>query len=127
MTINAWLQIGLLIVLLLALVKPLGWYMARVYENKPCGLDPLLAPLERALYRVCAIRPSEEMDWKGYATAMLWFNAVGMLLLYGMQRLQTYLPLNPAGLQAARQISPSIRRPALPRIPTGKPIAGKRR
>ncbi|MBV6468371.1 MAG: Potassium-transporting ATPase potassium-binding subunit [Nitrospirae bacterium] len=101
MTINAWLQIGLLIVLLLALVKPLGWYMARVYENKPCGLDPLLAPLERALYRVCAIRPSEEMDWKGYATAMLWFNAVGMLLLYGMQRLQTYLPLNPAGLQAA--------------------------
>jgi K+-transporting ATPase ATPase A chain len=87
-------------VVLLALVKPLGWYMARVYEGKPCGLDFFLGPLERALYRLCGVRPTDEMDWKRYGIAMLLFNAAGFFFLYGLQRLQSLLPLNPAELGA---------------------------
>ena len=98
MTINGLVQIGLYFVVLLALVKPLGWYMARVYENKPCGLDRLLAPVERAIYRMCGIRPMDEMSWKIYSIAMLLFNAAGLLFLYGLQRVQHLLPLNPANL-----------------------------
>lgn len=101
MTINGVTQIGLYVVVLLALAKPLGWYMARVYAAKPCGLDRLFGPLERALYRVCGIRPTAEMDWKTYGLAMLLFNAAGLLFLYGLQRVQGFLPLNPAGLGAA--------------------------
>lgn len=98
MTINGLVQIGLYFVVLLALVKPLGWYMARVYEGRPCGLDPVLGPVERVIYRFCGIRPADEMNWKNYGLAMLLFNAAGLLFLYGLQRLQHLLPLNPAGL-----------------------------
>jgi K+-transporting ATPase ATPase A chain len=98
MTTNAILQVIVFFAALLALVKPLGWYMARVYEGKPCGLDPLLGPLERAMYRLCGVRPTDEMDWKHYGVAMLCFNAAGLLFLYGLQRLQSLLPLNPANL-----------------------------
>lgn len=98
MTTNAVLQVLVFFGVLLALVKPLGWYMARVYEGKPCGLDPLLGPLERAMYRLCGVRPTDEMDWKHYGMAMLFFNAAGLLFLYGLQRLQSLLPLNPANL-----------------------------
>jgi K+-transporting ATPase ATPase A chain len=101
MTINGVTQIGLYFIVLLASAKPLGWYMARVYAAKPCGLDPLFGPLERILYRVCGIRPTAEMDWKTYGFAMLSFNAAGLLFLYGLQRVQGFLPLNPAGLGAA--------------------------
>lgn len=98
MTTNAVLQVLVFFGVLLALVKPLGWYMARVYEGKPCGLDPLLGPLERAMYRLCGVRPTDEMDWKHYGVAMLFFNAAGLFFLYGLQRLQSLLPLNPANL-----------------------------
>ena len=98
MTTNILVQIGLYFLVLLALAKPLGWYMARVYEAKPCGLDVVLGPIERALYRLSGIRPADEMDWKVYGLAMLLFNAAGLLLLYGLQRVQHLLPLNPAGL-----------------------------
>lgn len=101
MTSNGVVQIGLYFVVLLALVKPLGWYMARIYTAKPFGLDRLFGPMERALYRVCGVHPTAEMDWKTYGTAMLLFNAAGLLFLYGLQRLQAFLPLNPAGLGAA--------------------------
>ena len=101
MTINGVTQIGLYFIVLLASAKPLGWYMARVYEAKPCGLDRLFGPLERILYRVCGIRPTAEMDWKTYGFAMLSINADGLLFLYGLQRVQGFLPLNPAGLGAA--------------------------
>ena len=100
MTTNAILQVLVFFVVLLALVKPLGWYMARVYEGKPCGLDRLLGPVERAMYRLCGVRPADEMDWKRYGVAMLLFNAAGLLFLYGLQRLQSLLPLNPANLGA---------------------------
>ena len=98
MATNAILQVIVFFAALLALVKPLGWYMARVYEGKPCGLDPLLGPLERAMYRLCGVRPTDEMDWKHYGVAMLFFNAAGLIFLYGLQRLQSLLPLNPANL-----------------------------
>jgi len=100
MTLNAIAQIAVCLTVLLGLVKPLGWYMARVYEGKPCGLDRLLGPAELALYRLCGIRHANEMDWKTYGIAMLLFNAAGLLFLYGLQRLQHVLPLNPAGLVA---------------------------
>ncbi|MBK9946323.1 MAG: potassium-transporting ATPase subunit KdpA [Nitrospira sp.] len=98
MTTNAILQVIVFFAVLLAFVKPLGWYMARVYEGKPCGLDHLLGPLERAMYRLCGVRPTDEMDWKHYGVAMLFFNAAGLIFLYGLQRLQSLLPLNPANL-----------------------------
>ena len=100
MTANAWLQIALLFGLVVALVKPLGWYMARVYEGKPCGLDRVFGPLERLVYRLCRIKPGDEMDWKAYAKAMLLFNFFGLLAVYALQRLQGFLPLNPAHLGA---------------------------
>jgi K+-transporting ATPase ATPase A chain len=101
MTINGWVQIGIFFLVLLTLAKPFGWYMARVYTAKSCGLDRLFGPLEQALYRLCGIRPTAEMDWKTYGVAMLLFNAAGLLFLYGLQRVQGFLPLNPAGLGAA--------------------------
>ena len=100
MTANGMVQIGLYFVVLLALVKPLGWYMARVYEGQPCGLDRVVGPLERLVYRLCRVRQSEEMDWKTYGIAMLLFNAMGLVALYALQRLQGILPLNPARLGA---------------------------
>jgi K+-transporting ATPase ATPase A chain len=100
MTINGLVQIGLYFVVLLALVKPLGWYMARVYEGQSCGLDRVVGPFERLIYRLCGVRETEEMDWKTYGIAMLLFNAMGLVALYALQRLQGFLPLNPAGLGA---------------------------
>jgi len=100
MTINGVLQIGLYFVVLLALAKPLGWYMARVYQGQACGLDRVLGPLERLVYRLCGVRETEEMDWKTYGIAMLVFNAMGLVALYALQRLQGFLPLNPAGMGA---------------------------
>jgi K+-transporting ATPase ATPase A chain len=90
-------------VVLLALAKPLGRYMARVYEGQPTALDRLLGPLERLIYRLCGVRadrPEAEMDWKTYAFAMLLFNILGLLAVYALQRLQGLLPLNPQGLGA---------------------------
>jgi K+-transporting ATPase ATPase A chain len=100
MTINGLVQIGLYFVVLLALVKPLGWYMARVYEGRPSGLDCVLSPVEHLIYRLSGVRPTDEMDWKTYGIGMLLFNAVGLLTLYALQRLQGILPLNPASFGA---------------------------
>ncbi len=97
MTVNGYLQIGLYLVVLVALTKPLGAYMARVYEGQSTPLDRVLGPVERLLYRLFGIRPDQEMDWKIYAVAMLLFSAVGLVVLYGLERLQGLLPLNPQG------------------------------
>jgi K+-transporting ATPase ATPase A chain len=98
MTGNSIVQIGLFFALLLGVVKPLGWYMARVYQGKSIGLDRLLGPVERVIYRLAGVHPEHEMDWKTYAAAMLLFNCAGLLLLYGLLRLQGRLPLNPQRL-----------------------------
>jgi K+-transporting ATPase ATPase A chain len=89
------IQMFLYLVALLVLVKPLGFYMARVYSGEPLPLHRLISPLERWIYRICGIRPDGEMTWKEYATALLLFNAAGALLLYLIQRSQAFLPLNP--------------------------------
>src|SRR5499433_3431775 len=100
MTFNGYIQIGLYLVVLLALAKPLGGYMARVYMGQPSGLDRVLGPLERLIYRLCGVRAEEEMGWKTYAIAMLLFNLFGFLAVYALQRLQGVLPLNPQGFGA---------------------------
>lgn len=100
MTFIGWAQIGLYMLALLLLVKPLGAFMAHVYQGERTWLDPLLKPVEGLCYRLAGVRPDEEMNWKTYAIAMLLFNALGLFFLYGLQRLQGMLPLNPQGLGA---------------------------
>lgn len=89
------IQIVLYIAVVLALVKPLGWYMARVYEGKSCGLDYCLGPFERLIYRSCGVSLSDEMGWKKYLGAMLLCNLFGLMSVYFIQRFQFYFPLNP--------------------------------
>jgi potassium-transporting ATPase potassium-binding subunit len=100
MTANGILQIVLYFVVLLLLVKPLGAYMARVYQGEPIVLDRVLGPVERLFYRVCGTRENEEMDWKTYALALIIFSTVSGLFLYLLQRIQQALPLNPRGFGA---------------------------
>jgi potassium-transporting ATPase potassium-binding subunit len=100
MTANGIFQLTLYLLVLIALAKPLGAYMARVYQNQPCGLDRALGWLERLIYRLAGVRPTEEMGWKVYTVAMLLFNFAGLLAVYLLQRLQGGLPLNPQGLSA---------------------------
>jgi len=100
MTLNGYLQIAFYLIVLMALVKPLGWYMARVYEGKSFGFDRVLGSFERLIYRLCGVRSDEEMNWKTYALAMLLFNFAGLLVVYALQRLQHLLPLNPQGFGA---------------------------
>jgi K+-transporting ATPase ATPase A chain len=99
-TASGIFQLVLYVAVLVVLAKPLGLYMARVYEGRSCGLDRVLGWLERLIYRVCGVRASEEQDWKAYAVAMMLFNLVGLLAVYLLQRLQGGLPLNPMGLGA---------------------------
>jgi K+-transporting ATPase ATPase A chain len=95
MTTNGLVQITLYFVALLLLAKPLGVYMAAVYENRPLFLKPLLAPLEAGFYRLSGVNPEQEMGWKSYTAALLWFNLFGGLFVFALQMLQAYLPLNP--------------------------------
>jgi K+-transporting ATPase ATPase A chain len=95
--------LGLFVVLfliVLALTKPVGIYMARVFAGERTILSPVVAPVERLIYRLCGIDPKVEQSWVAYTVGMLLFSLVGMLLLYGIQRLQQVLPLNPQGLGA---------------------------
>ena len=94
------LQIVLFLVLLIGLAKPLGGYMARVYEGKRTFLSRFLQILERFLYRLFGVNPETEMNWKQYALAMLLFNLVGLLAVYALQRLQAFLPFNPQQMAA---------------------------
>ncbi len=100
MTPNGILQITFYLLVLLALAKPLGTYMARVYQGERTFLDPVLRPVERLIYRLAGVNPDDEQNWKTYALAMLIFNALGLLFVYALQRLQAILPLNPQGLGA---------------------------
>ena len=100
MTGNGLLQLLLYVVVLLTLAKPLGLYMARVYEGRAPGLERILGPLERLLYRLSGVRPDREMGWKTYTIAMLLFNFAGLLVVYLLQRVQGILPLNPQGFGA---------------------------
>ena len=98
MTTNSYFQIICYISILLLLVKPLGWYMAKVYEDESVGLNRLLAPVETMLYRLSGVNPKQEMPWTDYAIAMLVFNVLGILSVYALQSLQASLPFNPQNL-----------------------------
>ncbi len=100
MTLNGWLQLILYFVVLIALAKPLGAFMARVYEGQSTWLDRILGPIERLIYRLSGVNPQAEMSWKTYAFAMLLFNLFGVIVVYVLQRVQGVLPLNPQTLGA---------------------------
>jgi len=97
MTLIGVVQIVLYMVVLLLCVKPLGLYMANVYEGKTI-LNKTFAPIERVIYRLFGTREDVEMNWKTYALAFLFFNLIGLLVVFLLQRVQGSLPLNPAGL-----------------------------
>lgn len=91
---NGWMQIALFAVAVLLVTKPMGWYLAQVYE----GRMRWLAPIERRLYRLAGVDAESEQHWTTYATSLLLFSAVSMLLTYVVLRLQGWLPFNPVGL-----------------------------
>jgi len=95
MTLNGWLQIFVFLALIFAVTKPMGVFMTHVFSREKTFLDPVLRPIERLLYRVTGVDENHEMRWTEYATAMLLFSGVSMLLLYLIQRIQGVLPLNP--------------------------------
>ncbi len=98
-------QIVVFFAVLLLLIKPVGGYMARVYQNEPIVLERVLGPLERLLYRAAGVKKDTETTWQTYALGMLLFNIAGIFLTYAVQRLQGVLPLNPQGLGA---VSPDL-------------------
>ncbi|MBZ9884930.1 potassium-transporting ATPase subunit KdpA [Mesorhizobium sp. CA10] len=100
MTVNGWIQILVYCGILALLVKPLGFYMHRVFSGDRTVLSPLLVPIERGLYRLAGTSEKEEQHWTVYAAGMLLFNLAGFLVLYALQRLQGMLPYNPAGMTA---------------------------
>ncbi|KQO71422.1 potassium-transporting ATPase subunit KdpA [Methylobacterium sp. Leaf88] len=97
MTINGWIQVALFCAIVLALVRPLGGYMTRVFQGERTLLSPVLRPVETGLYRLAGIDVRGEQSWLSYGLAMLTFHALGFAMLYGLLRLQDVLPLNPAG------------------------------
>ncbi len=100
MTEIGFFQLLLYLLIILALVKPLGWYMAQVYQGAPCGVNQLFNPIERFIYWLCGIRADQEMSWKSYLVAALVFNLLGLLAVYAIQRLQFFLPFNPQQFSA---------------------------
>src|SRR5262245_40518549 len=98
MTINGWLHILLFFLIILAITKPMGVFMTRVFKRERTFLDPILRPLERLIYRLTGVDEGREMRWTEYAVAMLLFSAVSMIVLYAIQRLQYFLPFNPQKL-----------------------------
>lgn len=105
MTPTHWAQLALFIGVIAALAKPLGSYMAAVYEGRRTFAHPLIRPIERTVYRLGGVDESREQDWEQYLVALLAFNLLGFLLLYILLRTQAWLPLNPEGLP---NVEPSL-------------------
>jgi K+-transporting ATPase ATPase A chain len=103
MTVNGWVQIVVFLLLVLAVTKPIGVFITRVFSRERTFMDPVLRPVERLIYKLCFVDENHEMRWTEYAFAMLLFSVVSMLLLYLMQRVQGYLPLNPQKFAAVPQ------------------------
>jgi len=100
MSANGWLQFAVFSLILLASVRPVGIYLARVLEGERTWLTPVFRPIERLIYKLCGVNAKEEMNWRVYAYAVLGFSAVTLLLTYGLERLQYYFPWNPQHLSA---------------------------
>ena len=103
MSLNGWIQIALYSVIVIALTRPFGGYMTRVFAGERTFLHPVLRPVERAIYWCCGVDEKQEQHWLTYAVAMLFFSVAGFAALYALQRLQAYLPFNPAGQGAVEQ------------------------
>src|SRR5437879_5652194 len=100
MTANGWFQILFFLVLIFLVTKPMGVFMARVFNRERTFMDPVLRPVEKLLYRVTGVDEAHEMRWTEYAISMLLFSLVSMVVLYGFERLQGFLPFNPQKLGA---------------------------
>ena len=98
MSANGWFQFAVFSVILLASVRPVGIYLARVLEGERTWLDPVLRPIERLIYKLCGVDADKEMNWREYAYAVLGISAVSLVVTYGFERLQHWLPWNPQGL-----------------------------
>jgi potassium-transporting ATPase potassium-binding subunit len=103
MTAIGWLQILIFCIVIVALVKPLGWYMTRVFNGERTFLSPVLRPVEAAIYWIGGVDERREQHWLTYAVAMLLFHVGGFLIIYGLMRLQAVLPFNPAGQSAVAE------------------------
>src|ERR1700749_4538756 len=98
MTFNGWIQIAIFCAIIIAVAKPLGGYMTRVFAGGRTFLPPVLRPVERVIYAICGVDESKEQHWTGYAIGMLLFSLAGVLSLYALQRLQAAIPFfNQAG------------------------------
>src|SRR5258708_28962208 len=100
MTAIGWIQIILYCAIVVALVKPLGWYMTRVFNGERTFLSPVLRPVEAGIYWIGGVDERREQHWLTYTVAMLLFHVGGFLIIYGVMRLQAFLPFNPAGQSA---------------------------
>ncbi|HEX3324904.1 MAG TPA: potassium-transporting ATPase subunit KdpA [Solirubrobacterales bacterium] len=99
--LQGWAQIAVFLAVLVALVKPVGIYMARVFTNQRVFLSPLVGPIERLAYRVLRVRPDEGQDWKGYARSLIVFSLLFWIALYLILRTQGIQPFNPQGFHSA--------------------------
>ena len=100
MTAIGWIQILLYCAIVVALAKPLGWYMTRVFNGERTFMSPVLRPVESGLYRIGGVDEKREQHWLTYTVAMLLFHVGGFLIIYGLMRLQALLPFNPADQSA---------------------------
>src|SRR5271169_4824064 len=95
MTLNGWIQIALYCVIIVAITKPFGYYITRVFNGERTLLSPVLRPAERGIYWLCGVDENDDQHWVTYAIAMLAFSMAGFICLYALQRLQVVLPFNP--------------------------------
>src|SRR3974377_739297 len=105
MTTNGLLQIAAFFLLILVVVKPIGIYMTRVFAGERTFLHPLLRPIERLCYRLGGVDENLEQRWTQYAGSLLAFSVISFLILYALQRLQGFLPLNPMGFSTAHPMN----------------------
>ena len=110
MTFNGWLQIALFCVVIIAITRPLGGYMTRVFNGERTFLQPVLRPIERAIYWCCGVDETKEQSWLIYAVAMLLFSIAGFVVLYALQRLQACCPSTRKARARSSRASPSTRR-----------------
>src|SRR5579884_2501561 len=107
MTALGWIQIALFCLVILLLTKPLGSYMARVFQGERTLLSPVLRPIERILYTLFGVKEDEDMPWTRYAFAVLMFSVVGGLFTYALLRLQGRMPFNPKGF-SGKDMTPDL-------------------
>ena len=125
---QGWLQIAVFVAVLVALIKPVGIYMARVFTNQRVFLSPVVGPIERLTYRALRVRPDEGQDWKGYARSLIVFSLLFWVALYLILRTQGIQPVQPARASTpAPGTSASTPPPPSSPTPTGSTTAAKRR